>query len=85
MANEQQRVNRGKRFEGVREPLDDLFQGVRAHLLEMIEEAAPGDPNVLEMHRGLQNLLKLRTALRRVIDDGLTAEAALRQEQLHRA
>ncbi len=79
----QERVNRANKFAACREPLDELFQGVRQFLRDEIENASRPE-DILDMHRSLQNLHKLTVALQRVVSDGQVAEATLKAEQLHR-
>lgn len=75
----------GKKYQTLRAELDPLFAAFRDVLLKQLEEAPPTDPaSILEMHRGLQNMAKLKEAISNVVNNGLYAEAALRQAQMHR-
>lgn len=82
---DEKRAARGQTYQLLRQEADPLFDAVRTILLEKIEDASPHDgAAILEMHRGLQNLSKLREAIKLVIIDGQHAEAAIRAAQMHR-
>lgn len=83
---EAERIARGRRYEDAKPILDELLGGLRAKLLNDIEAASPqrGD-DILEMHRGLQNVAKLRHAVMLVISDGMAAEHAAGVARLNRA
>lgn len=83
---DEQRIARGQRFEAAKAVLEEVFEGVRGHLLDRIENAPPSrGEDILEMHRGLQNLAKVRQAIQLVISDGQHAEGASNIARLHRA
>lgn len=81
-----ERIARGRRYEDARPTLDELFDALRQKLLNDIENADPkrGD-DILEMHRGLQNIAKLRHAVLLVINDGMLAANAASVVRLNRA
>lgn len=82
---EEQRIARGQHYEQFRDAIAAVFDGVRQVILEEIENASPGRADdILEMHRGLQNLAKVRHAISLVIADG-NAAAATNIARLHRA
>jgi hypothetical protein len=84
MTNEERQA-RGQKYVLLRLEADELFDAVRTILLETIESTSPNDAaSILEMHRGLQNLSKVREAIKLVIMDGQSADAAIRAAQLHR-
>lgn len=82
---DEQRLQRGETYRLLRQEADPLFDAVRTILLEQIEATSPNEAaSILEMHRGLQNLSKVREAIKLVIMDGQSAEASIRAAQLHR-
>lgn len=83
---DEERINRSRRYSAVRDILNELLEGVREHLLHEIENTSPERAaDILEMHRGLQNLAKVREAISLVISDGHYAETASNIARLSRA
>jgi hypothetical protein len=82
---DEQKAAIGNKYAGLKDTYDELFDAVRTLLLEQIEDAPPDGPqHILEMHRGLQNLSKVRDGLTRIILHGQHAEAAIKAALLHR-
>lgn len=72
-----ERVSRAQRYANVTPLLNEIFDGVRTALLEELAATSTSRPDdVLEMHRGLHNLEKLKQAVRSVVADGQIAAAA---------
>lgn len=78
-------VARGRRAESEWAELDAAFVKVEEALLSELSKTPVGqDAKVLKLHMAVQNLDAVRTAIRRVIDDGLIAQAAISQAGLTR-
>jgi hypothetical protein len=82
--SDEDRVRRGQRAADAMAFMEDIFEGVRVYLLESIETTSPSDSAaILEQHRGLQNLAKVKKALELCISDGQIANA-ISESQLRR-
>jgi hypothetical protein len=76
--NDEQRIARGQRAQSEMSLTEEVFDGVRTVLIEQLVELPPTEPEqILEVHRSIQNLARVRKAMMAVINDGMVVAKAV--------